>query len=139
MSKVKKKKTVAKKVIDKNEGLKVICDCGEVLTSRRLMFLNSVDAGRWECPVCGESYLFEFEITEIGEGKMPAKYREPRKKNIRVYCEKCGNVIYTSRTKYINRLFNGTYYQSNWRCQHCGMIYKIRGRFQKGVQTEIEF
>lgn len=116
-------------------GLLVKCQCGEILESMYTYYLNPLDIGRWECDICGENHLIELKINLIREGDPPKEKIKQNPKGVPLKCEKCGELIHSSRTKYINKLAK----RSKWRCPNCGAIYLVQKRYRRNVPSEVEF
>lgn len=130
------KKVKPKIIEDKMQGLKIYCPCGRVITSLYTYYINHLDIGRWECPACSESHLIQIDIEELGQAEIPKEKKESRKKCVRMKClnEECEALIYAPTTNYVNRLPK----QSNWRCQECGAIYRIKMKYDVGLNPETD-
>ena len=126
---------VDKKIVeDRMEGLKVLCSCGNILTSLSTLYLNALDIGRWECPDCGGSYLIQSKIEKMDgiSSNIPPVSDSP-KKCVRMMCE-CGEIMYFRKTNYVNRMPP----RSQWRCSSCGRVYLYLIELKTNVPKEIQ-
>lgn len=115
------------------EGLKVICTCGNILSSLYTFYINSMDISYWECNGCGSTYSIEMGIEKLGKGDIPEEKKESKRKDVRLKCFDCGNTIYAGSTNYVNKLPR----RSRWRCQECGSIYLVIKKMKLNIETEL--
>lgn len=120
--------------IDTGEGLKVLCSCGNVITSFYNNYINVLDISLWHCDVCGDSIQIQIIVKDLGDSPIPKIKKESKYKDIRLKCEKCSSTIYAGSTRYVNELKK----QSKWRCQDCGNIYFVQKKVIKNPKMEID-
>ena len=88
------------------DGLKLKCDCGNILESNFTFFLNDLSFGNWACHLCGTNYVTQFKIKAHA---FPYSFCLPHKtsyKKVRLRCENCQTGLTTRFAQYINQLPN---------------------------------